>query len=135
MNDSPDNGIRFGRVAPMLPVKDIRKAHDFYAELLGFRKVFQNGDPVGFMIMVRDRAELHLTLQPGYRAPHFNVAHIMVEGVDAFHALCRLHGVRIIKSLQDKDYGLRAFVFQDPDGNRIDVGQTILRQTILGQTT
>jgi hypothetical protein len=26
---------------------------------------------------------------------------------------------------QDKDLGLRAFVFEDPDGNRIDVGQPI----------
>jgi hypothetical protein len=24
-----------------------------------------------------------------------------------------------------QDYGLRAFVFEDPDGNRIDVGQVI----------
>ncbi len=37
--------------------------------------------------------------------------------------VCQRYGVRIIKSLQNKDYGLRAFVFEDPDGNRIDVGQ------------
>ena len=30
--------------------------------------------------------------------------------------------LRIIKGLADKDYGLRAFVFEDLDGNRIDVG-------------
>jgi len=34
-------------------------------------------------------------------------------------------GLRIIKTLQNKDYGLRAFVFEDPEGNRIDVGQPI----------
>lgn len=50
---------------------------------------------------------------------------MMVSDVDALHALCQKHGLRIIKSLQDKDYGLRAFVFEDPDGNRIDVGQVI----------
>jgi catechol 2,3-dioxygenase-like lactoylglutathione lyase family enzyme len=49
----------------------------------------------------------------------------MADDVDALHALCRQYGLRIIKSLQDKDYGLRAFVFEDPDGNRIDVGQPI----------
>jgi len=32
---------------------------------------------------------------------------------------------KIIKGIQDKDYGLRAFVFADPDGNRIDVGQAL----------
>ncbi|WP_239510385.1 VOC family protein [Klebsiella pneumoniae] len=49
----------------------------------------------------------------------------MVEDVDGLHAVCQRHGLRIIKGLRNKDYGLRAFVFEDPDGNRIDVGQPI----------
>jgi catechol 2,3-dioxygenase-like lactoylglutathione lyase family enzyme len=120
-----DHGVCFGRIAAMLPVKDIRKAHDFYANVLGFRKVFENGNPVGFMILKRDQAEVHLTLQPHHKAVNFNVAHLMVDNVDALHDVCQKAGLRIIKSLQDKDYGLRAFVFEDPDGNRIDVGQPI----------
>ena len=53
-------------------------------------------------------------------------AHYLTDDdVDALHLRCKQHGVRIIKGLQDKDYGLRAFVFEDPDGNRIDVGQLI----------
>lgn len=32
---------------------------------------------------------------------------------------------RFIKGLRDADYGLRQFVFADPDGNRIDVGQEL----------
>jgi catechol 2,3-dioxygenase-like lactoylglutathione lyase family enzyme len=125
MNDIADQGIRFGRIAAMLPVKDIHKAHDFYVSILGFRKTFQNGDPVGFMILKQGDAELHLTLQPSHKAAPFNVAHMMVGDVDALHALCKSHGIRIIKGLQDKDYGLRAFVFEDPGGNRIDVGQAL----------
>jgi len=125
MSDGADHGIRFGRVAAMLPVKDIARAHDFYTKVLGFTKVFENGDPVGFMILKRDQAELHLTLQPNHQAASFNVAHMMVDDVDALHTICQRQGLRIIKSLQDKDYGLRAFVFEDPDGNRIDVGQPI----------
>ncbi len=125
MDDIADHGIRFGRIAAMLPVKDLGKAHNFYVNVLGFRKTFENGNPVGFMILERDQAELHLTLQPDHRAAAFNVAHMMVEDVDALHAICQSHGLRIIKGLQNKDYGLRAFVFEDPDGNRIDVGQVI----------
>jgi catechol 2,3-dioxygenase-like lactoylglutathione lyase family enzyme len=125
MNDIADHGIRFGRIAAMLPVKDMNKAHDFYVGVLGFRKTFQNGDPVGFMILKQGDAELHLTLQPAHKAPPFNVAHMMVGDVDLLHTLCESKGIRIIKSLQNKDYGLRAFVFKDPDGNRIDVGQVI----------
>jgi len=125
MKDVADHGVRFGRIAAMLPVKDMARAHDFYTEVLGFRKTFENGSPVGFMILKRDDAELHLTLQPQHKAPHFNVAHMMVGDVDAIHAICQKQGLRIIKGLQDKDYGLRAFVFEDLDGNRIDVGQAI----------
>ena len=125
MNNVADHGIRFGRIAAMLPVKDMEKAHAFYTKVLGFTKVFENGNPVGFMILKRDQAELHLTLQPNYQAAPFNVAHMLVHDVDTLHALCQQHGLRIIKSLQNKYYGLKAFVFEDPDGNRIDVGQPI----------
>jgi catechol 2,3-dioxygenase-like lactoylglutathione lyase family enzyme len=125
MKDSADHGVRFGRIAAMLPVKDINKAYDFYSKVLGFQKTFENGSPVGFMILKRDAAELHLTLQPRHEAADFNVAHLMVDDVDALHGVCQKAGLRIIKSLKNKDYGLRAFVFEDPDGNRIDVGQRI----------
>jgi len=122
-----DNSVRFGRVAAMLPVTDMQRATAFYCGVLGFSKTFENGDPVGFMILKRDDAELHLTLQKDHRATHFNIAHMMVENVNALHDVCKAQGLRIVKGLRDHDYGLRAFVFEDPDGNRIDVGQRIAR--------
>jgi catechol 2,3-dioxygenase-like lactoylglutathione lyase family enzyme len=117
--------LQFGRLAPTLPVQDIGRAHDFYTQVLGFEKSFQNGDPVGFMVLKNGQAELHLTLQPGWKAAPFNVAHLMVDDVDGLHDICNGRGLRIVKRLQNKDYGLRAFVFEDLDGNRIDVGQKI----------
>ncbi len=125
MTERSDHGIRFGRIAATLPVADMARAEDFYVRVFGFRKTFENGNPVGFMILQRDEAELHLTLQQDYRHPPFNVAHLMVADVDALHAICQREGLRIIKGLRDKDFGLRAFVFEDPDGNRIDVGQPL----------
>jgi catechol 2,3-dioxygenase-like lactoylglutathione lyase family enzyme len=125
MTASAADKLRFGRIAPMLPVTDMQKAHDFYVGVLGFRKTFENGQPVGFMILKRDQAELHLTLQKDHKSADFNVAHLLVDDATALHDICEQHGLRIIKGLKDKDYGLRAFVFEDPDGNRIDVGQPI----------
>lgn len=118
-----DHGVRFGRMAPGIVVRDIERALAFYRDILGFTKTFENGNPVGFMILKRDAAELHLNLQRDHKAGTHNVAHLMVENVDALHARCQAAGVRIIKGLRDKDFGLRAFVLEDPDGNRIDVGQ------------
>jgi catechol 2,3-dioxygenase-like lactoylglutathione lyase family enzyme len=92
--------------------------------LLGFRKVFESGDP-GFVFLKRDVAELHLTLQRNLKAADFNVAHMMVETIDHLHDFLQARGLKLVRRLQDKDYGLRAFVLEDPDGNRIDVGQPI----------
>lgn len=127
MTETTASRIRFGRIAAMLPVGDIARAQAFYVGTLGFTKTFENGDPVGFMILRKGEAELHLTLQPGHKPAPFNVAHMMVEEIDAFHAVIRARGLRIVKGLRDKDYGLRAFVFEDPDGNRIDVGEPLKR--------
>ncbi|WP_294907574.1 VOC family protein [Tatumella sp. UBA2305] len=121
MNDS----ARLGRIAAVLAVKNIQRAEQFYTEGLHFTAVFKNGHPTGFMILRRDNAELHLTLQPFHKAVAYPVAHLLVDDVAAFYECCRQAGAKIIKGVQDKDYGLRAFVFADPDGNRIDVGQIL----------
>ena len=118
-----NQNIGFGRIAVMIPVKDMDRACNFYTDVLGFEKVFENGIPVGFMILRREQGELHLSLQKEHKAANFNIALMLVDNVDALHAICKQSGMRIIKGLQEKDYGLRAFVFEDPDGNRFDVGQ------------
>lgn len=121
--------LHFGRLAPTLPVRDMAVALAFYEGALGFRRVFENGDPVGFVILRRDDAELHLTLQRDHRPAPFNVMHMIVGDVAAMHETCRRPGMRIVKGLRDHEYGLRAFVFADPDGNRIDVAAPISDKT------
>jgi catechol 2,3-dioxygenase-like lactoylglutathione lyase family enzyme len=49
----------------------------------------------------------------------------MVSDATALHDHLVANNVRIVKGVRDADYGLRGFVFADPDGNRIDVGQEI----------
>ena len=119
-----NHGIYFGRIAATVGVSDMDRAVGFYTSIFGFAPVFQNGTPVIFTILMRDEAELHLVLATGYRGPAFNVAHLSVADVDTLHARCTMHGVSIVKAIADKDYGMRAFVVEDPDGNRIDIGQS-----------
>ena len=125
MNGHSNHSIRFGRMAATLPVTEMDAALSFYVGVMGFTKVFENGDPVGFVILERDDAELHLTLQPDHRPAPFNVAHLMVDDVDALHSRLASNGVRVVKGLRDQDYELRAFVMEDPFGNRIDIAQPI----------
>jgi catechol 2,3-dioxygenase-like lactoylglutathione lyase family enzyme len=116
---------RLGRAAPGVPVRDVDTALAFYVGVLGMTETFRNGDPVGFVIVERDDAEIHLTLQPSHRATTANVLHLMVDDAAAFHAHVQQHGVRIVKGIRDADYGMRTFVMADPDGNRIDVGEDL----------
>jgi catechol 2,3-dioxygenase-like lactoylglutathione lyase family enzyme len=117
--------ITFGRTAPGICVRNIQAAHDFYSRVLGFKKVFENGDPVGFMVLKKDRAEIHLSQKFDHKASTVNVMHMFVSDALALYSVCEAEGVRIIKCLADKEYGQRAFVFADPDGNRIDVGERL----------
>jgi catechol 2,3-dioxygenase-like lactoylglutathione lyase family enzyme len=118
-------GVAFGRIAAGIPVSDIARALAFYQDILGMSVTFTNGDPVGFAILERDAAELHLTLVKGHKGGSHNVAHLLVADAAALHDHLVSREVRIIKGLRDADYGLRGFVFTDPDGNRVDVGQRL----------
>jgi catechol 2,3-dioxygenase-like lactoylglutathione lyase family enzyme len=116
---------RFGRAAPTVPVRNIDLALAFYVGVLGMTETFRNGDPVGFVIVELDQAEIHLTLQPRHRSTTGNVLHLLVDDARALHAHVRGLGVRIVKGVRDADYGMRTFVMADPDGNRIDVGENL----------
>ena len=116
-------GVAFGRIAAAIPVSDISRALGLYRDILGMSVTFVNGDPVGFVILERDAAELHLTLVKSRKGAGHNAAHLMVTDAVSLHDHLASNGTRIIKGLRDADYGLRGFVFADPDGNRIDVGQ------------
>jgi catechol 2,3-dioxygenase-like lactoylglutathione lyase family enzyme len=119
------SSIVFGRIASTIAVRDLSQALAFYVGVLGMHVTFENGDPVGFAILKRDAAELHLTVSRDHRAGTHNVAHLLVTDAAKLHDHLTRHGVRIVKGLRDADHGLRGFVFADPDGNRIDVGQQL----------
>jgi catechol 2,3-dioxygenase-like lactoylglutathione lyase family enzyme len=61
---------RLGRAAPTVPVSDVEVALGFYVGVLGMIETFHNGDPVGIVIVERDDAEIHLTLQSSHHAAH-----------------------------------------------------------------
>lgn len=96
-------GVRLGRVAPSLFVRDLERAMRFWHDLFGMDKTFENGDVA---------------------APE-NVMHMIVEGADELYRRCQAGGATIVKPLRDAPWGLRTFVVADPDGNRIDIGQRL----------
>jgi catechol 2,3-dioxygenase-like lactoylglutathione lyase family enzyme len=117
--------IKFGRAYPIVSVTDMDAALRFYRDLLGFEVIFENGTPVGFVILKKDEAEIGLSLDRKHKATVQNVAFMKVDDASALYDLCVRGGVKIIKGIRDAEYGLRTFVLADPDGNRIDIGQPL----------
>lgn len=118
--------VRLGRVAPTLFVRDIARAERFYGDVFGLAKTFENGDPVGFVILKRDDAEIHLVRVPDHAAAEENVMHMIVHGAEELYRRCQAaSGARIVKPLRDAPWGMRTFVVADPDGNRVDVGEPL----------
>ncbi|WP_338067602.1 VOC family protein [Variovorax beijingensis] len=76
-------------------------------------------------MLEKDACELHLSLFKGHKATGQNVAHLMVQDAAALYRHLEGNKVKIIKALRDSNFGLRCFVFADPDGNRIDVGEDL----------
>ena len=108
-----------------MPVSDVARAVAFFEVVFGMEKTFENGDPVGFVILKRDGAELHLTLVERSRRQDAQRGAMLVdEGVDELYRRCEAaEGARIIERIRDAPWGLRTFVVADPDGNRLDIGQ------------
>ena len=117
--------LHFGRIAPTMSVTDIDRSLGSYCGALGFDKAFENGDPVRFVILEREAAELYLALNPTHQPTQENVAHLMVSDAAALHGHLVASGVRIVKVLRDAAYGLHTVEFADPDGNGIDVGEAL----------
>ena len=122
---------RLGRAAPTLGVRDLARALAFWEPVFGFARTFENGDPVSFVILKRDAAEVHLQVADDYVAPAANVMHLLVEaGVDDVYVRCAAaatgsSGARIISAIRNAPWKMRTFVVADPDGNRIDIGQPL----------
>jgi catechol 2,3-dioxygenase-like lactoylglutathione lyase family enzyme len=84
----------------VIPVTDIDHSVAFYEAVLGMDKVFDNGNPVRFVILEGDGAELHVTLAAGHRASSANVCHLPVDDSRSLGRHLQARGVRTIKGIR-----------------------------------
>lgn len=117
--------VRFERVAPILPVRDVRTALDHYRRL-GFEVTAYDEearDPVyGFLDW--NGVSLHLTRVPDLEPERSVVAcYLYVSDADALHAAWKAAKVGgRLTAVAETPYGLREFAHIDPDGNLLRVG-------------
>ncbi|MEM1011805.1 MAG: VOC family protein [Planctomycetota bacterium] len=109
---------------PSLAVNDLSRATRWYEESLGFDVVFTNGEPVVFAILSRDGVELSLTSAQPDRVGK-SAVYLKLEGVDQLYERLRSLDVEMIHTLTDEPYGMRECLFEDLDGNQINLGEPI----------
>jgi uncharacterized glyoxalase superfamily protein PhnB len=116
-------------VAPILLVRDVIRAHDYYADKLGFRAPRMWGDPPTFCIAQRDGIEVMLNqvqaedeFAPNSRFDGRFSAYFWVRDADALHAEFAAKGADIVCEPEDQVYGIREFQVRDADGHLLAFG-------------
>ena len=122
------NGVQRPRVVcerlhPILPVRDVPAAVDFYVRKLGFEPGFLYGEPPYFGGV--DLGEVRLFLQKSAELSAGGGAAFVVEDADALFAFQRAQGVEVLEPPGDRDYGLRDYVVRDLEGHPISFGHYI----------
>jgi catechol 2,3-dioxygenase-like lactoylglutathione lyase family enzyme len=107
--------VVFERIAPVLTVRDLDTALARY-QRLGFEAELD--EPAQYGFVERGRVQLHLVAddveEPGANG---GVVYVYVSDADALHAEWTSAGVEgRFLGPHDTPYGLREFVYTDPDG-------------------
>jgi uncharacterized glyoxalase superfamily protein PhnB len=117
--------------APILLVKNVVDAANYYRDKVGFSYDQLWGDPPGFCIVRRDGCSLMLSQvqDATHVVPHYkNVegmwnAYFWTSDVAALYEELKERGAIIDYELCDQPYGCREFGIQDSDGYDIAFGQ------------
>ena len=116
--------VTFLRIAPVIAVRDVQAALARY-ERLGFSSELDEDAHYGFV--QRGSVQLHLMPDdPDDPGRTGGVVYVYVSDADAVHAEWTLAGVdgRFLGP-HDTPYGLREFVYADPDGTVHRVGSPL----------
>jgi predicted enzyme related to lactoylglutathione lyase len=116
-------------VAPELFVPDVDAVIPFYVDVLGFTLVRTDppgGDRHVFALLMRGPAVFMLAHESlagertrprdGERRGRAVHIRLMVADADAAYERVRAHGASIVMPIGDRDYGLRDFIIEDPNG-------------------
>ena len=104
------------------------ETRDFYTSLFEWRVDFDSDWFVHLQAPENAAVELGIIRRnheivpvTGARAPEGVLLTIVVEDVDALHALCRARSVEIVEPPRNLFYGQRRMVIRDPNGTLVDV--------------
>ncbi len=108
---------KLARIAPEIPVSNLRGSIDHYEKKLGFRVAMQmpEGD---YAIVERDNVAIHL-FQDHVRNHSPASMHIFTHGLDELYAELQQRGAHVSQEIVRQPWGNREFRVNDPSGNEI----------------
>ncbi len=114
--------MKMNRLIPMLPVRSMPASIEFYQKL-GF-SVEERNDSWGWAMLRFDDCRLmvdqSINLNSG--APRQSILYLYPDNIGEYHVQVRRNGV-VVPDLEVTFYGMTEFRIDDPDGNRLWIGQ------------
>ncbi len=113
-------------VAPILPVAELKRAIDFYRAVLGFDVAWiAGGEPPRIASICRD--DIYMMMRNDSAARNSEI-YITLTGIDACYERAVAAGAKVLEPIADRQYGMRDFAIEDPDGNRISLGEELAKK-------
>src|SRR4030095_7253150 len=115
--------MKMNRLIPMLPVANMPARVEFYQKL-GF-SVEQSNDHWRWAMLCFGECRLMLdeSINAHPESPRSSVLYLYPDDIAGFHEKVRANGLAI-PDLEATFYGMTEFRIDDPDGNRLWIGQT-----------
>lgn len=114
--------MTMNRLIPMLPVRSMPASVAFY-EKLGFHVESRDDDWGWAMLRLDDcRLMVDQSINTNPLAARQSVVYLYPDNIEAYHQQVRSNGLNI-PDLELTFYGLTEFRIDDPDGNRLWIGQ------------
>lgn len=105
------------RIAPEVPVSNLRLSMDYYEKKLGFEVAMEMPDG-DYAIMERDDVAIHL-FQADASAHSPTSFHVFTSGLDELHEELYRRGARVSQGIVRRPWGNRDFRVIDDSGNEI----------------
>ncbi len=127
---STDNGQRFERALAQILVRNLETSLGFYHDLLGFEVVYTYGEPAFYAEVRRDDAAFNLRhtdrspWNPDPTEPDMLAVAVRTTDAKSLFLEYARKGVSMHRRLHE-EYGARAFIVRDPDGNLLLFGSSL----------
>ena len=108
---------KLSRIAPEIPVSNLRESIEYYEQELGFRVVMEM--PAGdYAIVERDEIAIHLFQDKARRHSPVGM-HVFAHQLDELHAEIKQRGAHLSQEIMRQPWGNRDFRVKDLSRNQM----------------